>query len=198
MVPAPDYELLNQLRQIPGMRSVEWESSAVERKHDAQLTWLRETLRRKAPRLRQMDRNKIANFLIETEQSRGLDPLLVLAIMEQESRFNRRAVGPRGSLGLMQIRPFVGRAVAKRYRIPWRGPETLYDPVHNVKIGVHYYLELREMFPSTELRLTAYNMGPNGLKRMLRRGQEPRWRYSTRVFSHYGALLDSLVSVAGL
>ena len=145
-------------------------------------------LRARAPRLTADERQDVAKALAGAETQHGLDALLVLALIDQESRYDPRARGPKGSLGLMQVRPFVGRDVAKRHNIPWKGSQTLIDPVLNVRIGQAYLAEMRRMFRQDELALTAYNMGPYRLKRILAQGRALRSRYAARVLKGYLAL----------
>jgi len=145
-------------------------------------------LRQRAPRLTAGERRGVAEALAGAETEHGLDALLVLALIDQESSYNPRARGPKGSLGLMQVRPFVGRDVAKRHNIPWKGSQTLIDPVLNVRIGQAYLAEMRRMFSRDELALTAYNMGPYRLKRILAQGRALRSRYAARVLKGYLAL----------
>ncbi len=145
-------------------------------------------LRQRAPRLTADERRGVAEALAGAETEHGLDALLVLALIDQESRYDPRARGPKGSLGLMQVRPFVGRDVAKRHNIPWKGSQTLIDPVLNVRIGQAYLAEMKRMFRQDELALTAYNMGPYRLKRILAQGRALRSRYAARVLKGYLAL----------
>jgi hypothetical protein len=93
---------------------------------------LAELLVQHAPDLRPVDRARVAAAIESAQDVHQLDPLLILAIIEQESRFDPRARGSHGSTGLMQIKPFVARDVAQRHGIPWTGPRTLLDPAANV------------------------------------------------------------------
>ena len=141
-------------------------------------------------RIAEEDREQVARVLADAEQELGLDVLLVLALITQESSFHPRAVGPQGSLGLMQVRPFVGRDVAARHGLPWAGDETLFEPAHNVRIGTLYLAELMEMFGDPEVALAAYNMGPYRVRRILRRGGAPTLQFADRVFGHYDGLVE--------
>ena len=126
-----------------------------------------------APDLTPVDRARIASALESAQQAHQLDPLLVLAIIEQESDFNPHARGPHGSIGLMQVKPFVARDIAKRHGIPWTGPRTLLDPAANVSIGACYLGEMFEMYEDPALAISAYNLGPYRVQRMVSRGQDP-------------------------
>jgi hypothetical protein len=68
---------------------------------------------------------------------RQLDPLLIIAVISVESRFNPFSQSPMGAQGLMQISP--------RYhqdKVPDAAPERPFlDPVTNVNIGAHILQE---------------------------------------------------------
>ena len=100
----------------------------------------------RAGRIAEPERERLAQTLVEVEREGGPSVLLLVALIQQESRFDPRARGPRGSLGLMQVRPFVGEEVAARIAVPWQGERTLLDPVANVRIGAGYLAELMDRF----------------------------------------------------
>ena len=139
-------------------------------------------------RLAPKQQEDVARALDEAAREQGLPVLMLLALIDQESRFDPTAVGPRGSLGLMQVRPFVGRDVAQRSGLPWHGPRTLFDPVANVRIGARYLAEQLRAFGSAELALAAYNMGPARLRRLLDRGSDRKPLYVHRVLQGYHTL----------
>ena len=64
-------------------------------------------------------------------QQLGLDPLLIIAVIAIESRFNPIAENLNGARGLMQIIPKYHAAKLAEYG----GERALFDPVVNVRIG---------------------------------------------------------------
>ncbi len=86
-----------------------------------------------------------------------VDPALVAAVIEQESRFHPRARSYVGARGLMQLMPRTGR---------WLGARNLYDPEQNIDAGVKYIKYLQEYFGG-DLRKTiaAYNAGQGNVDR---------------------------------
>ena len=152
------------------------------------LLLVREILEARAPKLGELEREGVARVLVEAEQNDGLPALLMLALIEQESRFDPNAVGPRGSVGLMQIRPFVGADLAKRHELPWQPKRTLRDPVANVRLGIAYLAELRERFDDVELAMAAYNIGPTRVAKRLKAGTRPRGPYLRRIELRYHEL----------
>jgi soluble lytic murein transglycosylase-like protein len=155
---------------------------------DEGLVLVREVLAARAVRLAEPQREHLAQVLLGAEREHGISVLLLVALIERESRFDPLARGPRGSLGLMQVRPFVGEDVAGRIGVPWEGERTLLDPGANVRIGVAYLAELLDRFGSQELALAAYNIGPTRLARRLARGDVRSPAFVDRVLLEYRGL----------
>jgi soluble lytic murein transglycosylase len=132
-------------------------------------------------RLEALEREGIAHELVRAERDHGLPAHVLLAVIEQESRFDPRAQGPRGSLGLMQVKVPVGLDVARRHGIPFAGRATLFDPVANVRIGITYLAEQLRAFGDVRRALAAYQLGPTRLRRRLAAGATPDVAYVTGV-----------------
>lgn len=121
---------------------------------------------------------------IRTESARfGLPTGLVLAVIEVESRFDAFAVSRVGAMGMMQILPSTGKALAARLGMGWRGPRTLFDPVANVTLGIAYLAELRDRFEHLPTALAAYNWGPSAIGRRLSVGAPIPKGYAQRVLA---------------
>jgi soluble lytic murein transglycosylase-like protein len=131
------------------------------------LLFVRDVLDRKAAKLSAVEREGVARELVVAEAEHGISVLYSLALMDQESRFDPRAKGSTGSLGLMQLQPVTAREVARRHGLAWQSERTLCDPVQNVRLGLAYLAELRARFGSTDHAMAAYNIGPNALRRLL-------------------------------
>ena len=109
----------------------------------------------------------LARSVIEESGKYEMDPLFVLAVIERESRFNAKARGLAGEIGLMQIKPKTAQWISEQYNIPWEddGEVALENPSFNVKIGVAYLDLLRDKFEGeSALYISAYNLGPKKLK----------------------------------
>jgi soluble lytic murein transglycosylase len=104
---------------------------------------------------------------IEAEaQKVGIDPYLVAALIRQESMFNPIAVSPAGAIGLMQIMPATGRALARQTGIGSFSNERLKDPDVNVRLGVLFMSQLlRQYNGRLPDLLAAYNAGSGRLAR---------------------------------
>lgn len=143
-----------------------------------------------APLARQMgeaERGALARALVEASHEHGLEPALVLAVIEVESRFDPFAVSHKGALGLMQILPSTGAPIARRLGIAWRGPQTLFDPHANVRIGVAYLRELIDRYANVRAALAAYNWGPGEIDARLRQGDVLPASYPERVLDAYSS-----------
>lgn len=105
---------------------------------------------------------------IQAESKReGLDPYLVAGLIRQETVFNPRARSRANALGLMQILPSTGQAVARKNRLGGgRLSRTdFFDPILNLQLGTAYLGELTERFSRFEYVAAAYNGGPTRVAR---------------------------------
>jgi hypothetical protein len=83
----------------------------------------------------------------------GLDPLLVLAVIAVESRFNPIAESGMGAKGLMQIIPKYHRAKLSEVG----GDDAVLDPVSNIHVGTRILQEYVYRTGSLEAGLQFYN-----------------------------------------
>ncbi len=86
----------------------------------------------------------------------GVDARLVYSLIEQESRFNRMAVSPKGAQGLMQIMPDTQRFL---------GLSDPFDEEKNIDAGVRYLKAMLDRFQTEVMALAAYNAGPEAVAR---------------------------------
>ena len=115
---------------------------------------------------------RAAKTLVRVAEEKGVDPFLVLGVIRLESSGWSHARSSCDARGLMQIRPFVGKALAREMRLPWKGADSLHDPEVNLRLGVHYLAKLSARYDGdVEKMLQAYSMGPTKLDRILRRGK---------------------------
>lgn len=110
-----------------------------------------------------------ADLVMTHSEERNEDPALVAAVIRHESSFEANATSPVGARGLMQVMPFVGKALARAERItPW-DPAMLYDPEVNVRLGVVHLRSFTRRYPHPALALAAYNAGPSRVARWRQR-----------------------------
>lgn len=100
--------------------------------------------------------------LFEHSEKAGVDPLLVAALIRQESAWDTTAKSRVGALGLMQMMPATGRLVAQSLGVrPWNAAQ-LYDPDLNLRFGTYYLAQtLRRFDGNLAHALAGYNAGPN-------------------------------------
>ena len=103
----------------------------------------------------------LQDIIIDTASRRGVDPALVLAVIEKESGYNPDASGDNGrSQGLMQIWRSLHEKKMKKL-----GVANLYDPRDNVLVGIDILAEKLEKYEDAEKALIAYNAGDAGAKK---------------------------------
>jgi soluble lytic murein transglycosylase-like protein len=128
---------------------------------------------------------RLAGYIWQAAQRFHCDPALITALIQVESSFLSHARSHKGARGLMQLRPFVARALADELRTGWRGEESLHDPETNVLLGTCYLAALIRDFEDLPTALAAYNCGPTWVRHRLRRGLALPYRYADQVISLY-------------
>ena len=131
--------------------------------------------------LPERERIALVQAILQEARAQNLDPGLVVAVIEVESAGYHLAVSHVGAMGLMQILPATGKELADRMKIEWKGPDTLFDPIINVKLGTAYLRQLADRYGSVDTALAAYNWGPGRIDRRLRRGATLPSRYIEQV-----------------
>ena len=110
--------------------------------------------------------------------SHGLDPQLVLAVMDIESNFNRYALSSAGAQGLMQVMPF--------WKEELNQPDAdLFNPLTSIRFGCTILRRYMDKYSNTENALAAYN-GSYGRKiysnKILHRW-ESRWHFKEDIYN---------------
>jgi len=99
----------------------------------------------------------------------GVDPALVKAVVWRESRFNPRAVGRAGEIGLMQVRELAAVEWSTSQRVTGFELEHLFDPGTNTLAGAWYLARLWRRYGQTDdplpYALADYNAGRNNVLR---------------------------------
>ncbi len=91
----------------------------------------------------------------------GVDPLLLAALIRQESAFVPDIVSSAGAVGLMQVMPATGRDLARNQGVDNFTTETLESPEINLHLGARFLIDQLERYgPDLPLVLSAYNAGP--------------------------------------
>lgn len=101
----------------------------------------------------------------------NVDPALIMAMIYQESGYNKKAVSSVGAIGLMQIMPDTGRDIAKNLKVENFTVNGLYDSALNIKFGSYYISRQLVSFQTINLALAAYNAGPGTVQDHLKTGR---------------------------
>ena len=94
-----------------------------------------------------------------------LDPALLAAVIESESKFNPNAESKAGAVGLMQLTPSTAKGIARytgggRFRV-----SDLTNPDINIRYGAWYLGHLLSKYGNERLALAAYNAGQANVDR---------------------------------
>ena len=92
-------------------------------------------------------------------------PEVVLAIIRQESEFDRKANSWAGARGMMQLMKYTAKLVAKQAKLPYSISGLTRDPEYNIKLGSYYFNSLIDGYNGVyPFAIAAYNAGPNRVK----------------------------------
>jgi len=124
--------------------------------------WTTRSFRSGPPGLSKLPPQEVDRLVQQTANRFQVDPHLVHAIIQVESKYDPKAVSRKGAMGLMQLVP----ATAQRF-----GVENPFDPQQNIEGGVNYLRYLLKVFGGDlALSLAAYNAGEQWV---LRTGRIP-------------------------
>jgi len=127
--------------------------------------------------------SQIDGFIVESGARNGIDPVLLYAIMHQESTFKQRALSPKGASGLMQLMP----PTARRF-----GVTKIWDPRQNIEGGARYVRFLLNYFGDVRLALAGYNAGEGAVEKYGRRipPYQETQEYVRRIYRRYSLMRD--------
>ncbi|MFO7321791.1 MAG: tetratricopeptide repeat protein [Chloroflexota bacterium] len=94
-------------------------------------------------------------------RERGIDPLLLLALIRHESLFDARATAAAGEKGLTQVIPSTAEYIARQLSWPDYQHSDLFRPYAGIAFGAYYLSEQLALFDGNAVAaLAAYNAGP--------------------------------------
>jgi soluble lytic murein transglycosylase-like protein len=100
---------------------------------------------------------------------RKLNLNLVLALIREESAYDRQVRSYANAYGLMQIIPQTAAEVAADLGVNFSKPEVLYNAELNINFGTFYLRKLLNYYDDTpEFALAAYNAGPHRVNRWMK------------------------------
>lgn len=95
-------------------------------------------------------RIRLLSAVYREARAEGLDPQLVLALIEVESNFNRHALSHAGAQGLMQVMPFWKNEIG-------RASDNLFNPLTSLRYGCKILRHYLDKYPNAVEALAAYN-----------------------------------------
>jgi hypothetical protein len=100
-------------------------------------------------------------YIVDDSKKFDADPMLVLAIMREESRFNPRAKSEAAARGLLQFIIVTATEIGREIGLVSVAPEDLYDPRVIIRLGAKYIATLTRQFGGDHyMAAAAYNAGP--------------------------------------
>ena len=142
-------------------------------------------------RLTQEQRAMLTEQIWQISRSYATDPLLILAVVAQESHGNPNARGRMqsgafsGALGLMQIKLETATKIGAYFGLRVQTEDDLMRPEVNVAVGSAYLIRLIGKYGNWKDALIAYNLGHSAVDKMLERGAPLPTRYYEHVISKY-------------
>jgi len=139
--------------------------------------WLAAMSKRLAPRI--ADRLQREEFLVSVHyeaKRAGLDPQLVLGVIQVESNFRKYAVSRAGAMGYMQVMPFWVRLIG-------RSEDNLFHLRTNLRFGcviLRHYLDQEKGDLYRALGRYNGSLGRPGYPTLVVRAWQRDWQYTTR------------------
>lgn len=125
---------------------------------------------------------RLSPLIISNADRYDIDPLLIAAVIRQESTFRSQVTSPAGAVGLMQIIP--------RY---WQNkcPGNLYDEATNISCGSSILMQYHDRAHDWKKALGYYNVGPSGYENNSKMKKQGK-KYADQVKAHKSALKKAL------
>ena len=100
-----------------------------------------------------------------------IDPALLAAVIEQESKFRADAKSSAGAIGLMQLLPDTAKGIAIHTGGSKFVLSDLYNPEINIRYGAWYLHHLMQRYGDEKTALAAYNAGQQNVDRWRAEGK---------------------------
>jgi soluble lytic murein transglycosylase len=141
--------------------------SSLVRRTEPQVQAQVQALRRQGDYWRSLFPFQFAEPIQQWAQAMQLNPLLVTALIRQESRFERQIASSAGAKGLMQLMPETASWVASKLNQPQYDLE---NPNDNIKLGTWYLNYTHETYSNNALfAVASYNAGPGAIAEWIER-----------------------------
>ena len=126
--------------------------------------------------------NRVAPLIVQSSDRHNLDPLLLAALIRQESSYRPTVVSPAGAVGLTQVMPRFWQKEC---------PGDLYNEYININCGAYILRKYENNAGSMPKALAHYNVGPtayNTNRKMKKQGK----KYAKQVKAHRSDLKSAL------
>ena len=102
----------------------------------------------------------------------GVDPLLVVAVIREESKFLPQSESHKGAVGLMQLMPATAESISLSMGDKNFSVTELLNPEKNIQYGTWYLASLQKLFNNNiTLAIAAYNGGRGHVQEWIKSGQ---------------------------
>lgn len=151
--------------------------------------YIYEHMKNDNPKLKDGEIEWIYNKVNEYSIKYNIDPILVIAVMDQESSYNHKTVSSAGAMGLMQIMPETARELKIN---PYKAEE-------NIEGGIIHLKQMLDRYHGKykiHYGLAAYNAGAGAVKKY--KGIPPYREtqdYVRKVVKNYNKLRRNAVSI---
>ncbi|WP_338910716.1 lytic transglycosylase domain-containing protein [Mycetohabitans rhizoxinica] len=102
--------------------------------------------------------NDLRRLAIQEAHRQGVDPRLIVPMINQESAWNPDAVSAKGAGGIMQLMPATARDLGL-------SEADRFNPQKAIPAGIRYFKQQLKAFGSPALAYAAYNAGPANVRR---------------------------------
>lgn len=115
------------------------------------------------------------DLVVQQASAQGVDPLLVLSLVRQESSFDAHAQSSAQAMGLTQVVPSTARGIAAQLDLPDFQLRDLFKPAISLQFGSWYLKQVLTQFDGRLFpALAAYNSGGGNVRRWLNQfGDDP-------------------------
>lgn len=122
--------------------------------------------------LKQLYPVRYNSYVEKYAEENEIDPMLVYAVIKNESKFNPFARSHRGACGLMQITPKTGEYIAKLLKEEGYNESHLLIPEISIRYGCFYIAKLSKNYGGDiATTLAAYNAGEGNVKKWIEDGR---------------------------
>ena len=107
-------------------------------------------------------------IVVDCRKTKIVDPMLVQALVREESRYNPEAISQAHALGLCQLMPATATSIARNAGINITSKAQLFQPNLNLFLGISYLSSALQTFNNNGLpAIASYNAGIGAVKNFL-------------------------------